>query len=65
MSAFLVVDPHPSLRLGSGFIERAKTVCIQYLISQRTVEALDEGILCRLAGLNEFPGNAFDTDPLL
>src|SRR5690606_24448223 len=65
MGALLVVDPLPSLRFDSCLIERTEAMRVEDFVSQRSVEALDEGVLCWLARLNELPCHALGFDPRL
>lgn len=49
----LVVIVSPGRDLASSILQRFKPMLIQAAVAELAVEAFDEGILCRLAGLDK------------
>jgi hypothetical protein len=60
MRAHVIVVMAPGLDDPAGCAQADEHVFVKAFISQMAVEALDEGILYRLAGLDVVPGDSVD-----
>ena len=58
MGSFFVVVHHPPVRRFADVVQAGEQVSVKHFFPEGTVEALDVGILVRLAGLD-----VLDVDP--
>lgn len=63
VGSFLVVVHHPPVRLLADVVQVGEQMSVKHLFPEGTVEALDVGILVRLAGLNVLDGHATALGP--
>lgn len=63
MRSDVIVIVSPERQFAAGIIEGVEDLLIQQLVSQAAVEALDEAILLRLAGIDVMPINVVIAGP--